>query len=164
MVFPVSYIILMFHMASHTNVLGVRRGVNLAASFRLSLHCMISLWDGDPSLPRWVFWSVVADAFVPRIFLWVGSLALHQPLYPPGELVMPFTSYDIHGRAVGLFYTQSTGQCCDIKQAINNPTLLFLSLLVSVCLCFCLWFCLSVCLPACVCVCLSTCLPACLSV
>ena len=51
-VFPVSYIVLMFHVASRVNVLGVRRGVSLADSFRLSLHCVESLLDGDPSLPR----------------------------------------------------------------------------------------------------------------
>ena len=51
-VFPVSYIVLMFHVASRVNALGVRRGVSLSASFRLSLHCVISLLDGDPSLPR----------------------------------------------------------------------------------------------------------------
>ena len=45
-VFPVSYIVLMFHVASRVNVLGVRRGVSLAASFRLSLHCVIKS-------PRW---------------------------------------------------------------------------------------------------------------
>ena len=83
--FPVSYIVLMFHVASSANVLGVRRGVRLAVSFPLSLHCIISLRDGDPSLPRWAFWFVVIDAFVTSLFLWVGSLALRQPLYPPGK-------------------------------------------------------------------------------
>ena len=51
-----------------TNVLGVRRGVSLAASFRFSLHCIISLLDGDPSLPRWVLWFLVVEAFVTRLF------------------------------------------------------------------------------------------------
>ena len=83
-VFPVSYIVLMFHVASSVNVLGVRRGVSLAATFRLSLHCIISLLDGDPSLPRCVLSFLVVEAF-----LWVGSLALRQPLYPPGELFLP---------------------------------------------------------------------------
>ena len=40
------------HRSSFRNVLGIRRGVSLAASFRLSLHCVISLLDGDPSLRR----------------------------------------------------------------------------------------------------------------
>ena len=40
-VFPVSYIVLMLHVASRVNALGVRRGVSLAASFRLSLHCVV---------------------------------------------------------------------------------------------------------------------------
>ena len=88
-VFPVSYIVLMFHVASRVNVLGVRRGVSLAASFWLSLHCVISFLDGDPSLPRWVLWFLDVEAFVTRLFLWVGLLALHQPLYPRGELFLP---------------------------------------------------------------------------
>ena len=52
MVFHVSYIVLMFQVATFAVVLGVRRGVSLAASFQLSLPCIISLRDGDPSLPR----------------------------------------------------------------------------------------------------------------
>ena len=67
-VFPVSYIVLMFHVASRVNVLGVSRGVSPAASFRLSLHCVITLLDGDPSLPRWVFWFLVVEASVTRLF------------------------------------------------------------------------------------------------
>ena len=52
---------------------------------------------------RWSFYNTS--------FLWVGSLALHQPLYPRGEFVPALVaSYDMHGRAVGLFYTQPTGQ------------------------------------------------------
>ena len=50
--FHVSYIVLMFHVATFAVVLGVRRGVSLAASFQLSLHCIASLRAGDPSLPR----------------------------------------------------------------------------------------------------------------
>ena len=67
-VFLVSYIVLMFHVASLVNVLGVRRGISLAASFRLSRHCIISFLDGDPSLPRWVLWFLVVEAFVTRLF------------------------------------------------------------------------------------------------
>ena len=55
-------------MARRADVLDVRRGVSLAAPFRLSLHCIISLRDGDPSLPRRVFWFVVVDAFVTIAF------------------------------------------------------------------------------------------------
>ena len=65
-----------------------RKEVSLAASFRLSLHCIISLRDGDPSLPRRVLWFAVVDAFVTNLFLQVGWLALRQPLYLPGELVL----------------------------------------------------------------------------
>ena len=67
-VFLVLYIVLMFQAARCVNVLGVRRGVSLAASFRILLHCVISLLDGDPSLPRWVLWFLVVEAFVTRLF------------------------------------------------------------------------------------------------
>ena len=137
MVFPVLYIVLMFHVASRTNVLGVRRGVSHAASFRLSLHCIISLQDGDPSLPRKVCWFVVVDAFVTSLFLWVGSLALRQPLYPLGKVGPALVaSYDMHGRAVGLFYTQPTGHLFIVSQnSIHHLSSLpsFLSLIFFIC-------------------------------
>ena len=70
----------MFHVATLVVVLDVRSGVGLAASFRLSLQCVISLWGGDPSFPRLVFWVVVVDASVTRSFLQVGVLALRKPI------------------------------------------------------------------------------------
>ena len=49
---PPQYLLGHWFLSRSLNVLGVRRGVSLAASFRLSLHCVISFLDGDPSLPR----------------------------------------------------------------------------------------------------------------
>ena len=108
MVFPVSYIVLMFHVANRTNVLGVKRGVSLAASFRLSLHCIISLRDGDPSFPRGVFWFVVVDAFVTSLFMGRVVCPTLTPLSSRRVGPALVATYDMHGRAVGLFYTQPT--------------------------------------------------------
>ena len=69
----------MFHVATLVVVLDVRRGVGLAASFRPSLQCVISLRGGDRSSPRWVFWLVVVDASVTGSFLQEGVLALCKP-------------------------------------------------------------------------------------
>ena len=64
MVLPALYIALMFHVATLVDVLDVRRGVGPTASLRLSLRCVMSLQDGDPSSPRWVVRLVVVDASV----------------------------------------------------------------------------------------------------
>jgi hypothetical protein len=75
-VLPVSYIVLMFQVA--TLVLSVRRGISFEAPFRLSLHCVMSLQDGGSSSPRWMSWFVVANASV------TITLARRKPLSSRG--------------------------------------------------------------------------------
>ena len=89
--FLFSYIALVFHVATLTVVLGVRSAVSLAvflSAFTAPHH----------KSPRWR--PFLAQVNVPigyRIcfcnlsFLRVGSLALRKPLYPPGEVVLPYS-------------------------------------------------------------------------
>ena len=90
------------------------------------LLCIISLRDGDSSLPRWVFWLVVVDAFVNSLFM--GRVVSPTPTPLSSGRVGPalVASYDMHGRAVGLFYTQPTGQLSMFngKSAIEIKSLL----------------------------------------
>ena len=112
MVFPVLYIFQIFHVATLAVVLGVRREVRLAASFRLSLHCIICFQDGDPSLSWRMFWFVVVDAFITSLF--TGRVVSSPPTPLSYGRVGPalVVSYKMHGRAVGLFYFEPIGQTC----------------------------------------------------
>ena len=88
-VFPVSYIVLMFHVASHVKCPGCQKGsqpCSFLSAFTALRH----------KSPRWrPFLAQVSTlvscrwSFSNTSFLWVGLLALHQPLYPQGELFLP---------------------------------------------------------------------------
>lgn len=85
----------MFHMAILVVFLGVRRGVGLAASFWVSLHCVINLLCGSPSSPRSCWCRVVVDASVTNFFLGRGVgtrwsiLSLLYPLTCPAWVSLP---------------------------------------------------------------------------
>ena len=89
MVFPVSYIVLLFTVPTLAVAQCIRKGVSLAASFQLSLHNIINLPKWRPFLAQVNVLVCYSMCFCHLSFLHVGSLALRQPLYPTGEVVLP---------------------------------------------------------------------------
>ena len=107
MVFPVSYIVLMFPVATLAVVLGVWRDVSLAAftalhqkspgsrPFLVQVNVLVCC--------RWCFCNL--SFFTGRVVSPTQTL-LSSGWVGPALVV----SSDMHGRAAGLFYAQPTGQ------------------------------------------------------
>lgn len=78
-VLPASYIVLLFQVPTLTSFLGVRKEINHAASFRLSLlrQHHSSSWE-RPNLAQGILILVLLS--MNTVFFYVGLLALRKPL------------------------------------------------------------------------------------
>ena len=131
MVFPVSYIVLMFHVGILAVVLGVRRGVSLAPSFRL--YCTTH------KSPRWRPFLAQVNVLIScrrcvcSLSFFTGRVVSPTQTPVSSWRVGPalVASYDMHGRAVDIFYAQPTGhkqillfgKCLWAHVTLDDPSL-----------------------------------------